>query len=1269
MESDAGHRFPAPEPGQDASRISATRLKQAARPGGRLARGWLMALIWLSMAASATWFSPAAAQTEMVLDETVEKAGGAREFSIGPLPLEEALIEFARQSDAIFVAPGSVFDGKMANAVRGMLMPGEALRRLLAGTGFAGEIRGGRVRTLAVFEVRNDNQEPSSEEIKAMAIAKRSRFSKFLSGLAAVMSAAGSAHALAQSDVPEGPLEEVVVTGSRIQRQDFTATSPIVTVEADTFENTSTIGIETVLNQLPQFVPALTEFSSTTLQATATTTPGASIVNLRGLGSFRTLTLVDGRRAQPLNASLAVDTNSIPSSAVQRVEIISGGASAVYGADAVAGVVNFILKDDYEGMDVSARWGTTEEGDGEQLQVSALIGTEFAEGRGNVMLGAEYAKRSRAYDIDREWKREQLSDPFIAGTEALVAETYIDFGRAGHPDPTQAAINAIFTALPACSLPNGTGTPCPTPDPNDKYFVNRAANGAGTLFTGANAFFGTNGNAGSYRYTGPLEDPDYPGLPYRKITADGVLHENNLSALTTVPLDRYSMFAKAEYDITDRFTAYLRGNFAHTQTDTATQYNSAVNNWGATIPVGFEGTLWADSRNANGTTKAAYLPGGAYGVNCPAMGGCTESQAFPLPPELEALLRSRGAANMNADIDIHRVMDWLPERQTHNRNVSFQITGGLEGELPNEWSWDVSLTHGISEAITILDGVADLAQYRAIVGSPNYGVNFFKAGLSPTSSGLGVCTSGLPIFRDIAPSQDCIDTVSADMQTTSQIQQTVAEVNLTGDLFELPAGLLQFAAGAAYRDYGYEFINDHLNETYTFASQAIGYFARSTTKDVDLNTKEIYGELLIPIVSDLPFVEQFNLELGGRYSDWNTSGGVETYKILGDWTIVPWARLRGGYNRATRAPHIAEFFLGREITTSTLVSGDPCSRNNQISDYSANPGKNPNAAQVEALCRALMTTAAADVYYSVPVSQQPSGILAGITAYRRGNPELEPETADTFTAGVVLRSPIDNPWLSGLDLTADYYSIEIDEIIAVQSADEVWRQCVLSNSAASIECGPTFRDPFDGRLTLTDLIFSNRGNLTFSGVDIQLNWNAQFGDLGMAMIPGGLSISSQITVPFSRRTQDGPTAPVRQWVGTSGCDLDVACSGYDFQVFSTINYFYDRFSASLRWNYYPTIESSAYATDSTTRIRGVFESYNVFSLTGSYSMTDAITLRAGIDNIFDHEPPLSGGTYAADGNFVNTTNPPTLPSPATPSIDARYDQLGRRFFVGMNLAY
>ncbi len=169
-------------------------------------------------------------------------------------------------------------------------------------------------------------------------------------------------------------IEEVVITGSHIRRRDLESSSPLVTVSEDTFANISNVAVEAALNKLPQFVPGLDQFDTADVQLSAVSTVGSTNVNLRNLGANRNLVLINGRRAVPVNATMSVDTNAIPSAAISRVEIITGGASSVYGADAVGGVVNFILKENFQGIDFDVQYGETERGDGSEMRASALLG-------------------------------------------------------------------------------------------------------------------------------------------------------------------------------------------------------------------------------------------------------------------------------------------------------------------------------------------------------------------------------------------------------------------------------------------------------------------------------------------------------------------------------------------------------------------------------------------------------------------------------------------------------------------------------------------------------------------------------------------------------------------------------------------------------------------------------------------------------------------------------------------------------------------------------
>ena len=211
-------------------------------------------------------------------------------------------------------------------------------------------------------------------------------------------------------------IEEILITGSRIVRRDLEAPSPILTVDVSAFEQSSAIALETVLNQYPQFNPGATQFTAGQNQPTADTSPGASTLNMRGLGAGRSLVLVDGRRAQPMNAALAVDINTIPSAMIESVEVISGGAAATYGPDALAGVVNFKLRTDFQGIKMNYQTGITDAGDGEESRADVLIGGNFEGGRGNAVFSIGYGgTREAALQENRDFFVEGWKDP---GTEA-----------------------------------------------------------------------------------------------------------------------------------------------------------------------------------------------------------------------------------------------------------------------------------------------------------------------------------------------------------------------------------------------------------------------------------------------------------------------------------------------------------------------------------------------------------------------------------------------------------------------------------------------------------------------------------------------------------------------------------------------------------------------------------------------------------------------------------------------------------------------------------
>ena len=425
----------------------------------------------------------------------------------------------------------------------------------------------------------------------------------------------------------EEGLEEITVTGSRIVRRDFEANSPILTVEEEAFDNTMSVGIETVMNQLPQFVPAVTPFTTTDVQASATNTPGASTLSLRGLGANRNLVLIDGRRGMPVNALGAISINSIPSAAVQRVETITGGASSVYGADAMAGVVNFILKKDYEGVDFDVRYGETFDGDGEEMRIAGVYGANFADDDGNVMMGFEYSSRGEVRSRDRDWQRAIWEDRTVGAN--FFAPTETAYVTEAFNVPNQAVANTLM--------------PCRTPAnvsvvAGQQFFANADATGSLWKFQpdGSNCFTGSMGDdvmLRKYRIDNEQQQVPPPA------SVQNQLVQIDTTGMMEIPLERYALFGSGRLAVSDNVSAIVQVNFSEDETDTQLGDNYLGAFWGAYVPHGTG--IYAPSVGAGGATLPAYLPGGAYGLSCAPTGGCTNSQVWPTSAAMTQLLDSR----------------------------------------------------------------------------------------------------------------------------------------------------------------------------------------------------------------------------------------------------------------------------------------------------------------------------------------------------------------------------------------------------------------------------------------------------------------------------------------------------------------------------------------------------------------------------------------------------------------------------------------------------
>jgi outer membrane receptor protein involved in Fe transport len=1107
------------------------------------------------------------------------------------------------------------------------------------------------------------------------------RLSRLASAVAIALALPAVQQASAQ-DAPAG-IDEIVITGSRIVRRDYEANSPIQTIDSSAFEQQSSIAIEDTLNDLPQFVPAATGLTQVQdgelINTGSTTTAGAATLSLRGLGPNRNLVLLDGYRAMPTNATMAVDLNSIPAAAIDRVEVITGGASSVYGADAVAGVVNFILKKNFEGADLDIQYGAMQNGQAGETRASGLFGVNSSNGRGNIMLGIEYANRKAVEWKDVDFYRKAIADPTVPGTVSIMTDPYYNID--GTNAPNGAAIDTIFNQVqPGVVLRDNTGAV------NGRVYWNADS----TIYTGGAIFNGVapagpGGTAGNYRYDGPLTQGDFG---FRKIDSDGQIEEFIPHHKANVPLERYSVFARANYNLTDDLEASVQASSVEQSVFQLWQVSPATGGWSQTIPhgtgvyapsvssLGADGLPNTGDTGENMTTLAAYQAGGQFGLACAAVGGCTNSQAFPVSPELGALLDSR--PNPNATWNLSYSLNFpyyglgLP-RSIQSDNRTNQVSFGLKGKIAAiDGTWDFIASHGTTTLGLKLQGYAALSRVRAVMQSPNFGHGFFQqANAGPPGNGFagGVasCTSGLPVFRPHDQvSQDCLDSIIVELQHQSDMQQNFVEANVQGKVADLWAGEARFSAGLHSRDNSYEYVFDTLNTQSSFLDLGLGTFPANNTKG-DTSVNEIYGELLLPMAKGHKGAEHLNLELGYRYSDYKYQGGIDTYKALVDWGITDTLRFRGGRQVATRAPNIAEMFQAQSQTWSAIPLGDPCGLNT-IAPYGANPATNPaHAAQARQLCAQIMGSSGASVFYD-PGTIQPSGNFGLWFVNAVGNPQVNPEEATTYTAGFVWQPRTGKPLRDGFSGTIDYYKIDISHMIAVEPGPAVYEQCLSATNnptfdPANAACQRLIRNPANGALTAENVSYINAGNATVSGVDLSANWRVDLADMGITRIPGHFGVNFLLSNLLRLETQATVNSPSIDWKGSLGPDPGTSLNNgaYDYRLFTTVSYGFNDWNMSLRWRHLPKAVSAVDATTTQpVTIMGAESDYDVFDFSAAWDVNEKTTLRMGMDNVFDKAPVITGRRTAGDPN-------PTSGQGTTEA--GFYDILGRQFYLGVQAKF
>jgi outer membrane receptor protein involved in Fe transport len=735
------------------------------------------------------------------------------------------------------------------------------------------------------------------------------------------------------------------------------------------------------------------------------------------------------------------------------------------------------------------------------------------------------------------------------------------------------------------------------------------------------------------------------------------------------------------------------------------------------------------------------------------------------------LYNQPGCATANATRDINLVgqarsgpaAPWIMEtfpldsfgrRRTANTNEAWTIDAGLTYDLPfKDWTVEAYYSRGESSTYNIGYGNNSLARWRALVTAPDYGLNGkFQSNLTNNpgqSPGFGSvvtpCTTGFydMIFKGDTPqSADCTYAATAPLQTRTQNQQDIFELNFQGGLFNLPAGEVRAAWGYQQRRNASQFNPDILQSTASFTDQVIGVYPSGYLQKQTV-AKDVWAEALIPVLGDLPFLKKLELEIGGRHSEYSTTDSTDTYKINANIQVNDWVRLRGGYNKANRAPNLGELFLPlQQNFTGSGVYGDACAlRSNapfgaggaraDVSSAGAGipttlaPGQTPAGAQSAYLiCRAMMGTTGATNFYDLTTSAQNA---AGGSLWNNqiGNSSLKSEDADTYTAGIVLRSPFESPLLNRMQLTADWYQIGIKDAILLYSADYAAFRCFgavqvtdatqAAAQAASTACQNVPRNLTTGGGLSTLLSYDNQAWVKTSGVDFTFSWSLGFSDMGMDSVPGALNLSVTGSWLDSYKTKTSPASydPVVEWKGTLGPTLNSFNGGaYDYRLFTTLSYNLPAFGASIRWRHLPEVEPAGKATiraniannqavvagepglllGYTPSVAYNIQQFDQFDLSGYWNINDTLSLRFGIDNVFDTQPvstarsagrPYDYSTTAAANSarlaatcngapVAGCVNPVgySLPTSGQGSTNGGfYDVLGRRYFIGLKARF
>lgn len=932
-------------------------------------------------------------------------------------------------------------------------------------------------------------------------------------------SAVAADDAVSNNDQPS--YERIEVTGSRIARENAYAPTPVTMVTGDELLGSGVTNIGEALNQLPALGSTMSLANS---GGSSIGTAGLNILDLRNLGTARTLVLVNGKRHVSSQAgTAAVDVNTIPSAWIERVEIITGGASAIYGADAVTGVVNFILKKNITGLDINASIGTADDSDFSKKRFSISYGQDIANGRGNVAFAAEYSGQNDLWAMDRDATKTSYA------SMANDAPGRVDDNNPNNPDFIRTANSGYYTMG------------------NDGRFNL----GGWKRFNRDGSF--SRVDLGTDQYSNYCTDCDS-------------INMNQFNELQP-KFDRYNLNFKTNYDITTEDSIYFEAKYS--RTEATSEFQPAF--------------FFSDHDDAIQNNYVSI------------------DNAF-----LDPALRQMMSDNDMTSLKVNRFMTDTGLRIEDDTRETQRYVVGAKGSIGDDWDYDVYAVYGQTD-------LERTNKNNLIYQNYQYALDSVR-----DANGNAVCRSAaaraegctpINIFGFGAPSQAAIDYINVDLTGTSTIKQTVLSGSVANSaLFELPAGFVGFSAGVEYRK--------EESETKEPKFDRATFFNAMGDDEGSFNVKEVFAELSIPLLSDLPLIRQLDLDLAGRYADYSTIGDATTWKVGLSWEVSEEFRLRGTYARAIRAPNISELYGAQSQNFYSI--DDSCRLDNL--------NKLENASTRRSNCAALGVPADFNNNYD-------DGSIEGTSG---GNRELNPEKSTSYTIGAVYQPD----FVDNLTFTIDYWNITIDDAISSIGAQDILDKCLDSETGINNQyCALISRNPDNHQINNIEVQSMNLAKLEASGVDFDVHYSF---DLFGGELTSGL-IATKLIRNREYSFQNDPSS-YEDYAGTSGLP--------EWQGNLSLKYDRDNWEATWRTRYLEKVD--LYSAQSLARNANPsnvmdYGTYVISEMAIGYKFDNGLGLKFGVDNVFDKALPF--GTIG------------------TSSDDAMYDNVGRYFYTSASFSF